>query len=262
MTDRSRGPARSWTRRALLLASVVALAAFPSLLGPAAGSRIEAGLATEGDEPGRLMLAWMRLRGPPIVGLQVGHLRADEHPQELARLRVSTGGSAFGVDEVDVNMAVARALERRLAAHGIRVELLPATLPPGYRADVLLSLHADASDDPLRRGYKSAHARHARNRLEPRLQAAIDSAYLATAPLPSDRANVSGAMLDYYAFDARRYRHAAHRATPALIVEMGYLSHDGDRRWLLQESGPATVLAEGVMTYLAAVGRWHPRAAP
>lgn len=202
----------------------------------------------------------MRLRGPPRVGIQVGHLRAGEHPEETAHLRSSTGGRAGDVDEVEVNRSVARALAACLQGRGVRAELLPARLPPRYRADALLALHADASRDPERRGYKSAHARPPRNPLEPRLAAAVDAAYLAAAPLPHDAANVSGAMLDYYAFDDRRYRHAAHRATPSLIVEMGYLSHDADRAWLLDVDGPAAALCDGVTHYLAAVGRWHPAA--
>lgn len=210
--------------------------------------------------------AWTRARaalaGAPTVGLQVGHLQAREHPDELAALRVSTGGSAAGIDEVDVNLAVARALATRLAAAGVRVEVLPATVPPGYRADLLLSIHADASAEPDRRGYKSAHARPARNRREPWLRAAVDAAYLAASGLPHDEANVSGAMLDYYAFANDRLRHAAHPATPGVIVELGYLSHPRDRAWLADPARPAAALADGVLRYLAAADRWHPELAP
>lgn len=253
------GPLRRVVLLAAVVVAVTALVAPSALPGfPALGGTEE----PDGDAPGFASLAWMRLRGPPTVGLQVGHLDAAHHPEELASLRVSTGASAFGTDEVDLNLAVADALATRLRAAGVRVERLPATLPPHYRADALVSLHADASEDPLRRGYKSAHARRPRNALEPRLQRALDEAYLAAAPLPSDAANVSGAMLDYYAFAWGRYRHVAHRATPAVLVEMGYLTHPEDLRWLRSVDGPADALAQGVLRYLASVGRWHPSAAP
>lgn len=251
-------------RRALLLASLVlallALAALQPWTSPFAIAAAD--MPHEEQEPGPLTLAWMRVRGPPTVALQVGHLHASRHPDELAKLRTSTGAHVDGVDEVDVNLAVAHATAARLEAQGIRVEVLPATVPPRYRADLLLALHADASLDPTRRGYKSSHARVPRNALEPRLDAAIDAAYFEGSSLPDDHANVSGAMLDYYAFASRHYVNSAHRATPALIVEMGYLSHPDDRRWLLGVDGPAEALAEGVRRYLASVGRWHPRAAP
>lgn len=208
--------------------------------------------------PGPIERAWLRLRGPPTIGLQVGHLRAFDHPDELAALRLNTGGHAAGLDEVDVNRAVVDALAARLEANGIRVDVLPATVPPSYRADVLISVHADASPDASRTGYKSAHKRPARNALEPVLKAHLDAAYLAASPLSDDDANVTGAMLHYYAFSDRRYLHAAHRATPGVIVELGYLSNPNDRAWLTDPDGPADALARGLRSYLADVGRWHP----
>lgn len=254
---------RAVLRRGLLFATLLlalaGLAALQAGPGPLAWAAPERG---DQPEPGPLAFAWMRLRGAPTVGLQVGHWQAASHPDELAALRVSTGATVDGTDEVDVNLAVAEALAVRLRSAGIRVDLLPATVPPRYRADALLSLHADASADPRRRGYKSSHARRARNGLEPRLRAAIDAAYLSAAPLPHDHANVSGAMLDYYAFAPHRYRHAAHRTTPAVIIEMGYLSHPEDRRWLLSEDGPAEALSEGILAYLTSIRRWHPRLGP
>jgi N-acetylmuramoyl-L-alanine amidase len=256
---------RRGLRRLLLLAALLAAAASWAWLDRtlATPQRVERIAAT--GLPAAPS-AWTRARaavaGAPTVGLQVGHLGAREHPDELAALRVSTGGRAAGIDEVDVNLAVAEALAERLATAGVRVELLPATVPPGYRADLLLSIHADASAEPDRRGYKSAHAEPARNRREPWLRAAVDAAYLAASGLPHDEANVSGAMLDYYAFASDRLRHAAHPGTAGVIVELGYLSHPLDRAWLADPERPAAALAAGVLRYLAASDRWHPELAP
>src|SRR5690606_4263347 len=111
--------------------------------------------------PLRLLAA--RLAGPVRVGLQVGHLDAEEQPEELAALRVSTGGHWDGVDEVDMNLQVATELAALLEGSGIVVDLLPATIPPHYQADLLLSIHFDASPDEQRNGYKSAHFRPVRN---------------------------------------------------------------------------------------------------
>lgn len=249
-------------RRGVLLA---VLAGLLSMLVLPAGAR-QAGVGanpTAWTPSVRGALGTVRtwLQGPPTVGLQVGHWRAREHPEELAALRTSTGGHAAGVDEVTVNAAVADALARRLRAAGVRVEILPATLPPRYRADVLLSLHADAHHGAGRRGYKSAHFRPARNAREPTLKRSVDAAYLRASGLPSDTANVSGAMNRYYAFHFRRYQHAAHPATAALIVEMGYLTDPRDRAWLLQPEGPAAALAEGVLAHLRDRGRWRPEQA-
>lgn len=258
------GPGRRRRRAVLLILLVLAVAGWASLERASGADARVAAVAGTGipATPG----AWTRttawLRGPPTVGLQIGHLHAQEHPDELAALRTSTGGRANGLNEVDVNRAVALALAGRLAAAGVRVELLAATVPAGYGPDVLIALHADASDDPSRRGYKSAHREPARNRREPWLRTLVDGAYLRAAPMPDDADNVSGAMLDYYAFAHDRLRHAARAGTAGLIVEMGYLSHPLDRAWLGDPDGPAAAIAEGVLGYLAAIDRWHPDLAP
>ncbi len=218
----------------------------------------EAGLP---DRPSAWTVVRGRIAGPPRIAIQVGHLHADEHPDELAALRVSTGATVGELREVDLNLAVAEALARRLAQVGVEVTLLPATVPPGLRADVLLAVHADASAEAGRRGYKSAHAVPTRNRREPLLKAAVDAAYLRASGLPDDHANVTGAMLDYYAFADQRLRHAAHRGTAGLIVELGYLSHPADRAWLDDPERAAAALADGLLRYLAGVDRWHPKLA-
>src|SRR5690606_27380438 len=79
------------------------------------------------------------MRGPVRVGLQVGHLHAGDQPDELAELRYSTGAHWDGLDEVEVNAIIAAELAERLEERGFVVDLLPATVPQRYRADLLLS---------------------------------------------------------------------------------------------------------------------------
>lgn len=193
--------------------------------------------------------------GEVRVGIQIGHEGVADHPDELARLRYNTGGHWGGHDELSVNRAVGLALARRLERLGVRAELLPATIPPDYRADVVVSLHADASPLPWRRGYKSAHFTPPRNPLEPALKRRVDEAYLRASGLPDDDANVTGSMLEYYAFNHRRYRHSVSPHTPALIVELGYISHPDDRGWLERPDRPAAALADGILAFLEERGR-------
>ena len=193
---------------------------------------------------------------PARVGLQIGHLNPQEQPDELAALRMNTGGYAFGINEVDINKATAYMLKDMLEFEGIEVDLLPATIPPNYHADLLISLHADSSPDVNRRGYKSAYFRYPRNKWEPELKKAIDQAYFFFSGLPDDDANVSGSMLEYYAFNRAYYKHAVSRSTPAVIVEMGYISNEKDRAFLLDPVNPAYALKRGILTYLAERGRY------
>ncbi|HKI59183.1 MAG TPA: N-acetylmuramoyl-L-alanine amidase [Trueperaceae bacterium] len=198
------------------------------------------------------------VRGPVRIGLQVGHLNETAMPNELAKLRTSTGAEVGGLNEVDVNLAIVRALAVRLRTLGFEVDELGATVPAGYRATLVLAVHADASPDAQREGYKSAHYLPLRNARDPLLKLDVDRAVLGTTPLGDDDANVSIDMLEYYAFNARRFRHAVARGTPALIVEMGYLTNRRDRALLRSPAPLANALADGVVQYLHDVQRIPP----
>src|SRR5689334_5643371 len=73
--------------------------------------------------------SWQRT---PLVGLQVGHWQADRLPEELADLRTNGGAEWQGYRELDANFAVAASASEALRAAGVRVALLPATVPPHY----------------------------------------------------------------------------------------------------------------------------------
>jgi N-acetylmuramoyl-L-alanine amidase len=194
-------------------------------------------------------------KGPVRVGLQVGHLEVSNHPEELANLRYSTGASVGGINEVDVNLSVAQLLRDMLQNEGVTVDMLPATVPPNYKADLFVSLHADSSEDVERRGYKSAVFRYERNKNDTLLKQIIDKNYFYFSGLPDDDNNVSGSMLEYYAFNGQRFKHAVNRKTPAIIVEMGYLSNAEDLEFMEDPVNPAYALKIGILSYLREVGR-------
>jgi N-acetylmuramoyl-L-alanine amidase len=195
------------------------------------------------------------LKGPARVGIQIGHFEVSNHPEELANLRYNTGASVGGVNEVDVNLVVAQTLRDMLENEGIVVDLLPATVPRNYKADVFVSLHADSSEDSKRRGYKSAVFRFERNKRDALLKSIIDKNYFYFSGLPDDDSNVSGSMLEYYAFNHQRFKHTVNRRTPAIIVEMGYLSNAEDLAFLEDPVNPAYALKIGILSYLKEVGR-------
>lgn len=195
------------------------------------------------------------VRRPIVVGIQAGHWRAEQHPLELSSLRTSTGASAFGIDEVDVNLEVARHIKRQLRPYGIQVDILPATVPPNYQADLFLALHADGIEDaPYRRGYKSAYSQTRNNPSDSVLKRHIDRAYLSATRLPFDANNIQDNMRDYFAFN-RRYMHSLHPNTPGLVVEMGYLTNREDNTFLRDSKRPAAALTQGILSYLQAQGR-------
>lgn len=187
---------------------------------------------------------------PPRVGLQAGHLRADELPEELARLRTSTGARWGDVTEAELNLAVANRIRPLLEAQGVVVDILPATVPPGYDADAFIAIHADGSSNPAARGWKLATPWRT-SAASRALMQAVAAAYGPATGLPEDSGGVTFNMKGYYAFSYRRYQHAIARTTPAIIIEMGFMTSAADRAVLFgQPERVARGIAEGVLAYL------------
>ncbi|HLV11698.1 MAG TPA: hypothetical protein VKY42_04545, partial [Trueperaceae bacterium] len=80
-------------------------------------------------------------------------------------------------------------------------------------------------------------------------------AVLGGTGLADDDRNVTGNMMQYYGFNHWRYRHAAHPRTPAVLVELGYLSNARDRELLASPDALAAALEAGVVGYLRELGR-------
>lgn len=187
---------------------------------------------------------------PWLVGLQIGHLDSALLPDELRRLRTSTGAQAGGISEVEINQAVVHAAAAILEAEGVAVEILPATIPPGFDADAFVAIHADGNANTAVRGYKASPPWYASpaSRL---LVAALRDHYGPATGLPEDLNGVTYNMRGYYAFNIYRYRHAIAATTPAAIFELGYLSNDQDRAYLRERPEQAArALAGGVLAYL------------
>lgn len=189
---------------------------------------------------------------PWRVGLQVGHWRANELPEELARLRTSTGAVYGNLSEVQVNLDIAQRVKPLLEAEGVVVDLLPATVPPAYDADAFVALHIDGVQGAGKRGWKIATPWRA-STASRQLLAAMAADYGKTTGIPEDAGGVTFNMRGYYAFSYRRHVHAIAPTTPAVILEMGFLTSAADRAVLLGEPDRiARGVAAGVMQYLRA----------
>ena len=187
---------------------------------------------------------------PWRVGLQIGHLDSAQLPNELQRLRGSTGAYAAGISEVEVNRAVAEAAAALLKEARIDVTVLPATIPPGFAADAFVAVHADGNLNSEVRGYKISPPWRA-SPASRKLVAALLEHYGAATGLPRDLNGVTYRMRGYYAFNSYRYRHAIALDTPAAILEMGYLSNATDRAYLLAHPDEAAAgLVAGILAFL------------
>jgi hypothetical protein len=198
---------------------------------------------------------------PPVVprvnvAIQVGHWKENELPDALARLRGPTGTSGGGRTEVSVNLDIAQRVAAQLRAAGRTVEILPATVPTGYEADLFIALHADGNSSGVARGYKvSTRWTSAVAALAATLVDSLDSAYGSVTGLPHD-SSITRAMRGYYAYST--YRGEAYRlggTTPAAIIEMGFMSNAADRAVMFNR--PNTVAAgivAGIERYYGALG--------
>jgi N-acetylmuramoyl-L-alanine amidase len=206
--------------------------------------------ANESGDAWSLFETWKRPIGPARVGLQVGHWKNEEVPEELKRLLGNTGASGGGKAEWEVNYAIASHTEKLLEAQGIIVDILPTTVPKEYWADVFLAIHADGNLDSSLSGFKFAHSWRDYTGNAAKLVSHLDSSYAAQVDLPKDPA-ISRNMRGYYAFAWWRFEHAIHPMTAAAIAETGFLTNKKDQKILIETPEiPAQALAKGITDYL------------
>jgi len=182
------------------------------------------------------------------VGIQVGHWKNSELPAELASLRGSTGAAGNGWREVDVNLDISRRVAALLEKQGVTVDLIPATVPIRYKADAFIAVHGDANSNTSVSGYKLARASASRNAArDDALLNAVSSAYGSATGLRFHAGTITRNMTSYYAF-SQGLQHSVDASTPAVILELGFLTTTSDRKLLLEQPDRA---AEGIANGIA-----------
>lgn len=188
---------------------------------------------------------------PPVVALQAGHWKANEQPAEFARLRSSTGAVAGGVREVDLNVDIAHRAAEYLRAWGNVAYVLPATVPPAYKADAFVAIHSDGHTNKNARGYKVA-SYYRQWAASDMLVRELADEYGKQTGLPMDW-RITENMTNYYAFNSGLYEHTIAEDTPGAIFEMGFLSNSADRGFMINNRDlVARSIALGIARFLAA----------
>lgn len=196
------------------------------------------------------LAGWKRPEGGAKVGIQVGHWKNNEVPEELERLKNNTGARGGGKWEWEVNYEIASQIAKLLRDEKVAADILPATVPAGYWADVFIAIHADGSEDRSKSGYKFAGPWRDYTRRSARLVETLQRHYEEATGLAKDE-NITRNMRGYYAFSWWRYRHAVHPMTTAVIAETGFLTNDNDRKLLLNTPEiPAGAMAKAILEYL------------
>ena len=151
-----------------------------------------------------------------------------------------------GLTEAEVNMVIARQVVAQLVHSGYQVDLLQEfdDRLPGYRADALVSIHADSCEVPGASGFKVARITDsAIPEDEDRLVDCLYTRYEATTGLPPHANSITDNMTNYHAFREIDFY------TPGVIIETGFLLEDRDllvHRSALVAQGIAT----GVICFL------------
>lgn len=196
------------------------------------------------------MKDWTRPDVPARVGLQVGHWKNNELPEELSRLKGNTGATGGGKSESEVNLAIAQATKSILIQQGIEVDILPSTVPSQYWADVFVAIHADGSTDTSKSGFKVAAPRRDYSGNAESLVQLIEDKYQLATGLEKDD-NITRNMTGYYAFAWWRYKHAVHPKAASAILETGFLSNASDRKTIVSHPEiSAQGLADAIIEYL------------
>ena len=198
------------------------------------------------------LASWRRPAGPVRIALQAGHWRASEAPDEQAGLR-DNGTRGGGKSEWEVNLEIARRTARMLQDSGYTVEVLPTKIPPGYWADLFISIHADGHSSSRISGYRAAAPRRDLTGRAAEFSSLLDRTYGEETGL-SYYGSITRRMRGYYAFNYRRYQHALHPMTVGVILETGFLTSPRDRRVLVDDPDRAAKgIARAVTAFVSPV---------
>jgi N-acetylmuramoyl-L-alanine amidase len=191
-------------------------------------------LALSETSPITNLLAGVRPNSP-LVGLIAGHWQND-----------SGAICPDGLQEVEINLDVARRVATLLRRRGYRAEVLPEFSPKlnGYQAAALLAIHSDSCLEELS-GFKVARMTHAKDpEVEDRLVAALYASYEAATGIKPHLNTITDDMRQYHAL-----RHIA-PTTPGAIIECGFMG--GDRILLTEQPDRvAEGIANGLLAFLA-----------
>jgi len=191
---------------------------------------------------------WEPPEGTVRIALQAGHWKADEAPRELRGLR-NNGTSWRDTPEWEVNLAIAEEAATLLKELGYEVDILPAVVPPGYRAHLFIAIHADGSGDSGASGYRVATPRRDATGRASDFAELLEASYGKETGL-RQLPDVTRRMQNYYAFNFRRYEHALHPMTIGVIIETGFLTSPRDRRVILDDPERAAKgIVEAVKAY-------------
>ncbi len=214
-----------WVARVLVLLSLLMMFTVPTGLFPIISMASEDGapivlhpgaaiIPLSGPSPTPTVAPVVVIPHTPHIGIVAGHWGHD-----------SGAICPDGLQEVTINLDIARRLEALLAQRGWTIDLLQEFDPRliGYQADALLSIHADSCTVPGKTGFKAVRAAASYiPSTEDRFLDCVVREYALGTDLSFDSNTITFDMTHYHAF------YEINRMTPALIIEIGFMLDDRD----------------------------------
>jgi N-acetylmuramoyl-L-alanine amidase len=229
--------------RTLVLLALVFLVGFVLSIWQAASEAYGELASSQGDPPSQAGAAAPGLlEALPAgeqtglkIGLVAGHWKHD-----------SGAVCPDGLQEVDINLAVASQVASILAHQGYDVEVLPefSRKLKRYRAAAFVSIHADSCDVPDASGFKVARLAESVNPdQDDHLVACLVQEYAAVTGLRFHMNSITPDMTDYHGFGE------IDAATPGAIIELGFMG--ADRELLTTGNADAAQgVARGILCFL------------
>jgi N-acetylmuramoyl-L-alanine amidase len=188
----------------------------------------------------------------PRIGIVAGHWWLGEGGQQSLDVgAVCDEGTPSQLTEVEINKDVAERVVTELRRAGYQVDFLQEwdDRLPGYGADVLVSIHADACTYPEATGFKVARVVDSHvPEIEDRLVACLVEHYGRRTGLPFHEGSITHDMTQYHTF------YEIDPNTPGAIIETGFMAAD---RWLLTQRADlvAQGIIDGILCFLEGEGR-------
>jgi N-acetylmuramoyl-L-alanine amidase len=147
-----------------------------------------------------------------------------------------------------VNLEIVRRTGAMLEGLGYEVDILPAVVPPSYRAHLFIAVHADGSNDPNASGYRVASGTRDVTGQARQIKALLEQTYGAATGIKR-LPTTTRRMRNYYAFNYQRYEHSLHPMTIGVILETGFLTSSKDRQVIMEDPERA---ARGIVAAVTA----------
>jgi N-acetylmuramoyl-L-alanine amidase len=187
----------------------------------------------------------------PHIGIVAGHWWLDEGGQQSLDVgAVCDEGTPNQLTELEINYEVAQRVVFELRRYGYQVDLLQEwdDRLAGYRADVLLSIHADSCLYAEATGFKVARVSDSHvPEIEDRLVACLVGYYGARTGLNFHEGSITHDMTQYHTF------YEINPDTPGAIIEVGFML--ADRALLTQRPDlVAQGIIDGILCFLKGEG--------